>query len=67
MIKISEYFNANYGKFKEPFGNFAKGSTPFVSSGDADNGVTDFFDLKPTELILQLKESLYGALSIEAN
>jgi hypothetical protein len=48
MLKISEYFTANYGKIKEPFGNLAEGKTPFISSGDFDNGVTGFFDVQPT-------------------
>lgn len=47
MIKISDYFNASYGKIKEPFGNFPDGDTPFISSGDFDNGVVGFFDLEP--------------------
>ena len=48
MPKISEYFIASYGKIKEPFGEFAGGETPFVSSGDFDNGVVGFFDIQPT-------------------
>lgn len=47
MIEISIFFNASYGKIKEPFGLLPDGDTPFISSGDADNGVTGFFDIKP--------------------
>jgi len=47
MTKVSDYFNATYGKLKDPFGDFANGKTPFISSGDTDNGVVGFFDLKP--------------------
>lgn len=48
MLKISEYFTASYGKIKEPFGDFPEGKTPFISSGDFDNGVAGFFDILPT-------------------
>lgn len=47
MAKILNYFNANYGKIKEPFGDFAIGETPFISSGNTDNGVVGFFDINP--------------------
>jgi|SRR3989344_355952 len=47
MSKIADYFNATYGKVKDPFGDFAVGNTPFISSGDTDNGVVGFFDRKP--------------------
>lgn len=47
MIKVADYFNATYGKVKEPFGNFVDGKTPFISSGDSNNGVVGFFDLNP--------------------
>lgn len=47
MTKVSDYFNATYGKVKEPFGNFPVGKSPFISSGDTDNGVVGFFDLEP--------------------
>lgn len=48
MLKISEYFFASYGKIKDPFGDFVQGKTPFVSSGDFDNGVVGFFNIQPT-------------------
>ena len=47
MPKVADYFNAVYGKVKDPFGNFPVGKMPFISSGDTDNGVVGFFDLKP--------------------
>ena len=47
MKQLSDYFNATYGKEKEPFGDFSEGKTPFVSSGDIDNGVVGFFDVEP--------------------
>lgn len=47
MEILSKYFTASYGKYKKPFGNLSKGKTPFVSSGDSENGIVDFFDLKP--------------------
>jgi len=47
MAKVADYFNATYGKVKDPFGEFEIGETPFVSSGDTDNGVAGFFDFKP--------------------
>lgn len=47
MTKVADYFNATYGKTKYPFSDFPFGKMPFVSSGDTDNGVVGFFDLKP--------------------
>lgn len=47
MIEISNFFNASYGKIKEPFGLLLDGTTPLISSGDTDNGVAGFFDIKP--------------------
>lgn len=47
MAKVTDYFNAAYGKVKNPFGDFVVGKTPFVSSSDSDNGVVGFFDIKP--------------------
>ena len=47
MVELIRYFNASYGKIKEPFGDFVLGKTPFISSGETDNGVVGFFDLKP--------------------
>jgi hypothetical protein len=47
MIEISQFFNASYGKIKEPFGFLPEGATPFISSGDTDNGVAGFFDIPP--------------------
>ncbi|MFH0948265.1 MAG: restriction endonuclease subunit S [Elusimicrobiota bacterium] len=47
IIKVTNYFNAAYGKVKDPFSDFVVGKTPFISSGDVDNGVVGFFDLKP--------------------
>lgn len=47
MAIISDYFKAQYGKIKEPFGDFNEGGVPFISSGDSDNGVAGFFDLAP--------------------
>lgn len=47
MAKISDYFNLEYGKFKEPFGNLDEGKTPFISSGDSENGVVGFFEVEP--------------------
>ena len=46
MSKISDYFDLEYGKFKEPFGNLNDGKTPFISSGDSENGVVGFFEVK---------------------
>lgn len=46
MIEVSSLFNASYGKVKEPFGLLMGGATPLVSSGDTDNGVAGFFDIK---------------------
>lgn len=48
MIEISNFFNASYGTIKEPFGFLSEGKTPFISSGDTDNGVAGFFDIKPS-------------------
>lgn len=47
IIKVANYFNAAYGKIKDPFGSFTVGKTPFISSGDTDNGVVGFFDIPP--------------------
>ena len=47
MIELSAFFNASYGKIKEPFGYLPEGTTPFISSGDTDNGVVGFFDIPP--------------------
>jgi len=47
MSKISDYFNLEYGKFKDPFGNLNEGKTPFISSGDSENGVVGFFEVHP--------------------
>lgn len=47
MIEISNFFDASYGKIKEPFGLLPDGTVPLVSSSDADNGVAGFFDVKP--------------------
>ncbi|MFA5838944.1 MAG: restriction endonuclease subunit S [Candidatus Paceibacterota bacterium] len=47
MTQVANYFNAAYGKVKDPFGDFVVGKIPFISSGDTDNGVVGFFDLKP--------------------
>lgn len=47
MAKISDYFDASYGKIKEPFGDFDIGETPFISSGDTNNGVVGFFNINP--------------------
>lgn len=47
MIEVSKYFNAFYGKMKEPFGLLPSGNIPLISSGDTDNGVAGFFDINP--------------------
>jgi hypothetical protein len=47
MTEISNLFNASYGKVKEPFGLLPEGTVPLISSGDTDNGVAGFFDIKP--------------------
>lgn len=47
MSKVADFFHASYGKVKAPFGEFNNGKTPFVSSGDTDNGVVGFFDVPP--------------------
>ncbi len=46
MKNLGDYFTAYYGKFKQPFGNLAKGNIPFISSGDKNNGVVGFFEVK---------------------
>ena len=48
MKEVSEYFSASYGKIKEPFSFLPEGKTPFISSGDTDNGVVGFFDIEPS-------------------
>jgi restriction endonuclease S subunit len=45
MSILSDYFTAEYGRFKEPFGGLGNGFIPFISSSDTDNGVVGYFSI----------------------
>jgi hypothetical protein len=47
MKKVGDYFDIQYGKFSTPINQLEEGTTPLISSGSINNGVTGFFNLEP--------------------